>query len=118
VNIKQKIKAWLDIRATELEIEHLRAVILAQTSRITSRMQELDKLTREDVDVGVRGACSVVLTGVYRGRGYVRFYEIPAEDFSHFVEMFRSREKQHLLRNIDVPYMMSGAFDLGGGKRK
>ncbi len=86
-----------------------------QASRITKRIKELDKLTREDLDVGFRGGSTVVLTGVYRGRGYVQFYDVPPEHFSALVEEFQSRRKEHLIRNIDAPHEMlraGGAFTL------
>lgn len=112
MNIKAAIKRWMGITALELEIDHLRQIINAEQARITKRISELDDLTREDVDVGVRGPCMVVLTGVYRGKGYVRFYDVQANDFQGIVETFKFREKNHLVRNVDAPYFLGGSFDI------
>ena len=112
MNIKQKIKSWLGIVALETEIEYLRHVIRTEHDRITRRIEELDKLTREDIDLGFRGNNTIILTGIYRGRGYVQFYDMSDYDFAEVVKMYQDRRKRNLLRIVDGPPFVSGAFDI------
>jgi hypothetical protein len=79
---------------------------------IQAKFEDLDKLTRYDVDVGFRGQCSVVLTGVYKGKGYVQYYDIPYQEFEWMVEDMRERRKHNLIRNIDCPLHLRGCFDI------
>ena len=79
---------------------------------VSERMAELKKFSRVDADVGVRGSSTIILTGVYRNRGYVAFYDMPDKEFGHFVEEMKLRSKSHLIRNIDAPMDFHAAFDL------
>lgn len=117
------MKRWIKDRLGITALEKRAEVAEAQAKQfddyvdhlakqIDKKVKELDHLTREDWDIGARGPSTIILTGVYRGRGFVKFYDVPAEEFRHLVEMFRSREKAHLLRTIDRPYMMDGAFSM------
>jgi CRP-like cAMP-binding protein len=112
MNIKKKIKSWLGITALEMEIDHLRGVINTEQKRIARRIEELDNLTREDIDIGFRGKNTIILTGVYRGRGYVEFYDMSDYDFAEVVKMYQDRRKRNLLRVVDGPPFVSGAFDI------
>lgn len=107
-----KLKKWLGILDLEAKNTVFNQRLDKQASAIQKRIKELDKLTCEDVDIGMRGSSTIILTGVYRGRGYVKFYDVPPEDFHRFVEQFRHMRKFNLIRNVDAPYPVYGAFDL------
>ena len=112
----QKIRDWLKkwLGVAQLEKQHIgmSSIINAQESRITDRMRELDQLTAIEADVGFRGPCTIILSGVYRGRGYVKFYEMDLEEFRHLVERYKFEERDNLIRHVDVPYHLNAAFDL------
>jgi hypothetical protein len=79
---------------------------------LSHKIDEFDKLKSLDIDVGFRGQCTVVLTGVFQGRGYVKFYDVSREEFEYLVKDYRERKKHSLVRNIDAPPSFYGAFDL------
>lgn len=111
--IKRTLRRWLGIHALELENKRLREHLVAVQDRVDYRFEELDKLTAMDVDVGLRGPCSIILSGVYRGRGYVKFYEMAHAEFQHMVRDFQQSRSRNLLRNLDdVSRMYSGSFAL------
>lgn len=112
MSLKGLVKKWLGVSTLAAEIDHLRAEQEHERNRLTKRISELDKLTAIDADVGFRGPCTVVLTGVYRGRGYVKFLDMPIDEFEHFVQRCRALERRSLMRNVDVPPQWQAAFDL------
>jgi len=112
MNIKAAIEMWLGIPALRLENAALRKRLESESRRISARIAELDKLTAIDVDIGMRGSCTVILSGVYRGKGYVQFYEMSFDEFRDLVEHFREQRRNHLIRVIDEPYSMRGSFDI------
>lgn len=101
---KKRLRAWLGVDVLEQENARLRQTIMCQADRVTDRITELDELTRMDVDIGYRGPCTVILTGVYRGKGYVTFYEMDHGEFQYHVDMMKHMRGNHLVRNIDAPY--------------
>ena len=110
--IKTALRNWLGITALTNDVERLRANLLSQAERVTTKLAELDKLTAIDADIGVRGRCSVILSGVYKGRGYVTFYDMSPQEFEYLVEEYRHYRKQHIVRNIDRPPHFVGNFSL------
>lgn len=110
--MRKMLRKWLGIDTLEKRADTHSYILDGLAGQIDKKIKELDKLTREDWDIGVRGPSTIILTGVYRGRGYVKFYDVPGEQFEDLVQMFRSREKSHLIRNVDAPHLMSGAFKL------
>jgi hypothetical protein len=75
---------------------------------------KLAEYTRVDADIAPhsRGNNTVVLTGIYRGKGFVRFYDFSDSDFRDMVERLQHMKKHQVIRNIDYPYPMAGVFDL------
>ena len=59
------IKKWLRIDKIEAENKRLKHVVNA----FDDKLNELDKLATLDADEGVRGPCTIILSGVFRGRG-------------------------------------------------
>lgn len=107
-----RVKKWLGILDIENKQVKMAESLACQGIMLDNKIKELDKLTREDWDLGLRGPSTIILTGVYRGKGYVKFYDVPTDEFIYLVEMFHSQRKKHLIRNIDMPYTMQGTFTL------
>jgi len=85
------------------------------------KVQELDRHlkwlqenARMDADVGFshRGNNTIILTGIYRGRAYVQFYDMGNGEFERLVEQMRDMKKYALIRHVDAPPMFKAAFDL------
>lgn len=111
--IKNRIRKWLGIDALDRKNEMLEQNISKQAERVTNRIDELDKMTAMDVDVGVRGPCTIILSGVFRGKGYVQFYEVDRREFQNIVDEYSHRQKSGHLRNIDaIPHYRGGSFSL------
>ena len=62
--LKEIARNWLGVVDLERENAALRQLIGRQSKRVTERIAELDKLTKVDVDIGMRGPCTVILSGV------------------------------------------------------
>jgi len=107
--LKTALKKWLGVSALEGTANLHQHRLDVQRDKIDDRIAELDKLTACDVDVGYRGPCTMILTGVYRGKGYVKFVEMDHDEFRRWVEITRLEERDGLMRNVDAPYC-SGPF--------
>ena len=92
------LKKWLKKKLGITALEKFKA----------AQEAELEHYARYDADIGVRGNNTIVLTGTYRGHGYVRFYDLSDENFHHMVE--RMRGMRTMLRNIDCPPQLQGKF--------
>ncbi len=110
--LRFRLREWLGIYDAAVELDRLKDEARRTESRLAIRLAELDNLTRLDADVGFRGPCTVILSGVYRGRAYVQSYEMHHEEFIQMVERYRSMERGHLIRNVDAPRELKGAFQL------
>lgn len=106
------LKNLLGITALEEQIADQSKQIKWLSNRVETKFTDYDKLTTRDFDFGYRGNCTVVLTGVFRGRGYVQFYDMPFEQFQNEVERYRDMKKHNLMRNIDGPPNFYGAFNI------
>ncbi len=111
------MKAWLKktlgIDKLETENENLRLEIQQHAAYVNQKVAELKEYTRVDADVGYRGKNTIILTGVYRNRGYVKFYDLGIGDFEHLARQLMEMKKHSLIRNIDAPPSFHGVFDLG-----
>ncbi len=110
--LRLRLKDWLGVYALEQENEALKRRLTEQSKRLDKRIAELDRLTKVDVDVGMRGPCTIILSGVYQGKGYCTFYEVSIDQFKEMVDRYKRERKEHLIRNIDAPYGFIGSFDL------
>ena len=106
------LKDKLGITALEKENAKLRHQQVAQSAYVSRKIAELMEYTRVDADVGLRGNNTIILTGVYRNKGYVQFYDIGEGEFNMLVEQLREMKKHALIRNIDAPPSFHGVFDL------
>lgn len=99
----KRITGWfrkiLGITALEAKYRELLSVYKATLEL----QEELNKNLRIDCDMGIRGPSSVILTGAYRGRGYVQVFEMDNDEFARMVDMYRDLKKRGIIRNIDAP---------------
>jgi hypothetical protein len=75
-------------------------------NQIDEKLKEFQSLHAMDADESYRGQCTIILTGVFRGRGYVKFVDVEHDEFRHMVERFRSRKS--MFRNEDRPQHYTG----------
>lgn len=116
--MKEKIRDWLsqffgiDVLKKSVTSELARLSILEK--ELIHKLNKLEESTKIDVEVGHRGDCTIILTGVYKNRGYVEFYDIPHRDFAYYVEDLKARRKGNLIRHIDgaIGFNFKGWFDL------
>ncbi len=107
------IKSKLGITELERKVALQDVRIDAMRSYVEAHIKELNDLTRADVDVPVRRSNgSIVLTGVYKGKGFVRFYDLEDWQFSEVLNIVKDMTKDRKLRNVDKPYSFHGSFDL------
>lgn len=86
-------------------------------SRVDRKLHQIEDMTRVDVDPSMgRGNNTIVFTGVYKGKGYVRFYDVGGKEFEELVNILKSMKRdKYLIRHIDEPYGIGnfkGMFDL------
>lgn len=106
------LKSWLGITVLQNELEDTRNALNNFRGYASSKFDNYDRTERADIDVGFRGPCTVILTGVFQGRGYVQFYDVPISDFEYVVKEYKDRRKHNLVRNIDAPPQFFGTFDI------
>jgi hypothetical protein len=109
-------------KQTQLEIQ---AMLKSVTADIESTKRLIDNeinmfqdSVRIDAELGMRGKNTIVLTGVYKNRGYVEFYDLDHPEFHEFVERLKYMRKDNLIRHIDGPFGFDfkGFFDIGGDR--
>jgi len=104
----------------KLGITSLRIQVAEQRLLIHKLTDDLEKLTSEihamdkvdiDVDCYNRGRNTIILTGCYKGKGYVKFYDLPQGEFIQYVQRMEYEKKHHLLRNVDCPLAIRAWFN-------
>lgn len=110
------IKTQLGITAMQRKIDQLalqkdELILKMERQRVSfdSHLAELRKFSRMDVDIdpsSMRATHTVILTGVIKGKGYVRFYDMQDVDFASLADHLHHRQKHSLLRHIDEPLGM------------
>lgn len=94
------------VREHEADIETLTELINARANDLYRRVAQAEKVIRDrttvDVDVGIRGGCTVIVTGRYRDTDYVNVHAIRPEDFHALVEQLREMERFARARHIDA----------------
>lgn len=89
------IKNKLGIIDLENEIKLLKFVVQQHEKFVERKIAELQEYTRVDADIGMRGNNTIVLTGVYKKQGYVKFYDVGNGEFAHLVEMLKDMKGIH-----------------------
>lgn len=106
------IKWKLGILALEHKNTELRNQLQLHKDFVTTKIAELKEYTRVDADVGFRGNNTVILTGVYRNRAYVQFYDLGDGEFARLVEHLKDMRSHALIRHIDAPPSFRGSFEI------
>lgn len=114
--LKQWLRKWLGIEGDKVSNETFNRTtqfyVNSMDSRLNKRIAELDNLTRMDADIGCRGECTIILTGVYQGKAYIQYYDVDTYQFKQLVEQMRYENRQHSLRTVDAPKAFKGWFNL------
>lgn len=110
--MKNWIKKKLGITALENENKILKATIKCHKQFVTDKIADLKEYTRVDADVGIRGNNTIVLTGVYRKRAFVRFYDIGDGEFMRLVEQMKAMKDHSLIRHVDAPPQFMSSFEI------
>lgn len=101
--LKRWIKELLGINKLEGELLVQKRKIQVLKDMQDSLYDELKKYERVDADIGIRSNNTVILTGQFRGRGYIQFYDFEPKEFEHMVRQLRDMKKHALIRTIDEP---------------
>jgi hypothetical protein len=110
--MKNWIKKKLGITALEAENGAIKADLSWHKNFVSQRINDLKEYTRVDADIGFRGNNTIILTGVYRKKGFVRFYDVGDGEFKNLVLQMRDMKDHALIRNIDRPPSFEGTFDI------
>ena len=110
--MKKWIKNKIGITKLAEENKSLKKELSILEAYVCRKMHELKQYTRVDADVGIRGNNTIILTGVYRRRAYVKFYDMGDANFIDLVEQLKEMRKHSLIRHIDAPPNFKGVFDL------
>lgn len=111
--MKNWIKRILGITQLENENKELREQLQSHRAYVGNKFDKLQSYITVDADIGWhRGRNTIVLTGVYRGKGFVKFYDVGEREFIHMVEYLQDMKKHALIRNLDAPPLFHGVFDL------
>lgn len=101
-------------RLTELELSNRQLLDSFESlhSFVKEQVRYINHLHKIDADVGIRGNNTIILTGVFRGKAYVKFYDIGDGRFKAMVEELQWLSKHGELRTIDKPIGFEGSFNL------
>lgn len=111
--IKKWLKKMLGITELEGYNKELLALYHHTESELETLKSEIHKMDRVDIDISPhqRGQNTIVLTGCYKGKGYVQFYDVPHDEFAHYVERLQYEKKSNLIRNVDCPPNVRAYFN-------
>lgn len=115
-SFSRKLLRWvqekLGIVKLQQEVDKQHALLLSHKVFVREKIEELKEYTRVDADVGFRGNNTIILTGVYRRKAYVQFWDVGDGEFEKLVDQLRYMSDHALLRNIDAPPYFKGTFGL------
>ncbi len=101
-----------EIHQLKIENVEFNSILNHKSKYINSILRDIKKYTTVDADVGIRGNNTIILTGVYRKRAYVHFYDLGDGEFNKLVDMLKGMDKTALIRHIDSVPNFRGSFDL------
>lgn len=106
------LKKWIGMTQLEREFKELQASTTAQTKHINLVLEEIKSHTRVDADIGFRSNNTIILTGVYHKRAFVKFYDLGAGEFTSLVEQLKHMKSYALVRHIDAPPSFRATFNI------
>lgn len=96
--------------ANTVMMQHEIRILKERLTNLEEQIHAMDRIDM-DFDLHKRGQNTIVLTGCYKGKGYVQFYDIPHEEFIHYVERLQHERKHNLIRNTDCPPSVKAYFN-------
>jgi uncharacterized protein YdcH (DUF465 family) len=125
--VKKLLQKWLGIDLLDKNLQNVITSIENTNDQVEHELSQhklyvedkvhqfLDE-TRIDAKLGFRGNHTIVLTGVYKNRGYVEFYDLDSTEFHYLVEKLKDMKKEHLIRHVDGPlgFDFKGYFNIKG----
>ena len=103
--LREKIRRWLGVDIIEARYARM-------ADRALDAVETVKQHARLDADVGFRGNNTIVLTGIYRKRAFVRFYDLGDGEFEALVDQLRQMKETALIRHVDAPPQFHGTFEL------
>lgn len=109
--LRGKTQDALGITALQSQVRDLQVEVRNLNCRVELVRKVHDLLTA-DVDLAPteRTRSSVILTGMYRGRGFVQVYDMGEGEFRHLVEQMRDMKRGGYLRNVDHPPTFNASY--------
>ena len=105
------IKEKLGITALEQRHEKLIRQVKNQQDFIAIQTAELKKFTKVDADIEYQSNNTIILTGRYQNRGYVRFFDMGDGEFEKLTKQLCHMEKYAQVRHLDAPMNFHEKFD-------
>lgn len=105
--LQENIQIKKELSDTRLQLLECKQLIFEEINKFTDSV-------RIDAELGFRGNSTIVLTGVYKNRGYVEFYDLDSTEFHYLVEKLKDMKKEHLIRHVDGPlgFNFKGYFNI------
>ena len=112
MGIKGYIRKWLGVDEIALSATSAMNQSDRAMRRVSGHISELEKFTTLDVDAHYRGDSTIILTGMYRGRAYVQFYDVSPDHFREYVERLKYERGENIVRIKDTPMGFDGHFGI------
>ena len=90
--------AFKDIDFLKSEIQRYNNSTLRSVSILR---EDIDKCFNIDIDIHQKEPSTIVVSGLYKGRDYVKIYKLHLKDFRAFVDDLKQREKFGNIHTID-----------------
>jgi outer membrane murein-binding lipoprotein Lpp len=102
------------------KIEEIEKEVDNLTDDMSAIENEIKFSNRTDADINFRLNNTVIVTGAFRGQGYVRFFDLGDTEFEDIIEILQERSKISRIREIDgvrSPTNFSAQFKLDTGHK-
>lgn len=109
----EKLETQLQVIKEQSEVEHQRLLALKEEllnlkMDLKHAQDTLNKHTRVDMDIDMRGQSYIVLSGKWRNNDYVEVITIDKKEFDHVMHYVKDVLKWDGNKRVDAPYMMRG----------
>lgn len=106
--VKNKIKIfWSNLKylfTKDLQKERDKDInfLKSEIKRSISNLKEdIDKCFNTDMDIHQKEPSTIVVSGLYKGRDFVKIYKLNPKDFISFVDDLKQREKFGNIHTVD-----------------
>lgn len=109
------IKSKLGILELERQNKELREQLKSHERFVERKVAEIKEFTTidADIDIGPRAQNTIIMSGVYKGKAWVKFYDMGGGHFENFKAQLEYLNKYGYIRNIDAPPQIRGWWDIG-----